>query len=356
VRTPLVTRPIFIVGAGRSGTTLLRSLLSAHSRISIAPETHFMKRAVDEGGFGRDAPADFDAFWSRYTSALRFKDLAIDADRCRELIDQQGEHTFRSVFRAVLTAYGERVGKGRIGEKTPGHVHFLSELLEWFPDARVLVLQRDPRAVVASQLRTPWVASRRVSPSLRKGLFIGKRAYEVAFYADDWATIYEKVVPTWDADPRIMILSYEALVADAESALRTICDFLGESFEPALTNNRTNDTVPVAAGTPEIKDDLWRRWRSEHHTQTLRPVTTASIDKWKAGLSEADVSIIEGRCGKAMLAAGYIPSATALQQSIGRLFAGTLAAIGDAETRGRALVKRRIGPIPSFDRNTRKGG
>ena len=39
-----ISRPVFIVGPGRSGTTLLRSLLSAHSRITVTPETHVLAR------------------------------------------------------------------------------------------------------------------------------------------------------------------------------------------------------------------------------------------------------------------------------------------------------------------------
>lgn len=52
-------RPVFIAGAGRSGTTLMR-LLSAHSRICVRPETHFMARAEKWGFRERDAPLDID--------------------------------------------------------------------------------------------------------------------------------------------------------------------------------------------------------------------------------------------------------------------------------------------------------
>ena len=33
----------FIVGAGRSGTTLLRMMLAVHPELAIPPETHFLR-------------------------------------------------------------------------------------------------------------------------------------------------------------------------------------------------------------------------------------------------------------------------------------------------------------------------
>jgi len=35
--------PIFIVGVGRSGTSLVQSMLNAHSKIAFPPETHFVR-------------------------------------------------------------------------------------------------------------------------------------------------------------------------------------------------------------------------------------------------------------------------------------------------------------------------
>ncbi|CAN5320167.1 hypothetical protein BH23BAC3_BH23BAC3_32940 [soil metagenome] len=99
--------PIFIVGPGRSGTTLMRKMISAHSRISITPETHFMKR-VDKRGDINGSPKDFDAFWEEYTSWIRFTYLDIDPDYCLRLIDESGERSFKNIFQAVITAYKEK--------------------------------------------------------------------------------------------------------------------------------------------------------------------------------------------------------------------------------------------------------
>lgn len=296
-----------------------------------------MKRAEKEGGLESGVPDEFEAFWERYTSWVRFKDLDLDADRCRELVDRQGGQTFRNVFRGVLMAYGERVEKERVGEKSPGHVLFLPWLLKWFPKAQILIMQRDPRAVVASQLHTPWVQDRLTPISLRHGLLLGKRLYEVAYYADDWTTIYEEITPEWHSDPRLLTVSYEALVQDVEGELRAICDFLGEPYEPTMRTERTPATVPLPAGTAKNRLEQWRR---KHYDQTLRPITSDSLEKWKNRLTKTEVAMIEGYCMRGMRATGYTPSTPTLHRSIGRVFSNAVLKTGSAEKGMRLLAEK----------------
>lgn len=296
-----------------------------------------MKRAEKEGGLESGVPNEFEAFWERYTSWVRFKDLNLDADRCRELIDQQGDHTFRNVFRAVLTAYGERVGKERVGEKSPGHVLFLPRLLEWFPEAHIIIMQRDPRAVVASQLQTPWVQDRLTPLSLRHGILLGKRLYEVAYYADDWTTIYEEIASEWQSDPRVLIVSYEALVKDVEDELRAICDFLREPYEPTMRTERTQATVPPPAGTAKTRLENWRR---EHHAKTLRPISSDSLGKWRDRLTSTEAAMIEGYCTQGMRGAGYTPSMPALHRLIGRVVTEAVLKTGSVEEGVRLLARK----------------
>lgn len=323
--------PVFIAGAGRSGTTLLRSLLSAHPRICVTPETHYMARAEKWGFRDRDTPLDFDRFWSRYTASVRFRDLGVDPDYCRGLVESAGPPTFRRIFEAVLTAYGQRMAKPRIGEKTPGHVHYIPELLSWFPDARILILRRDPRAVVASQMRSPWVKERLTPTSLRSGLVVGSHTHQVALYADNWATIYEQVVPAASADPRVRVVEYESLVQDTERELRQICDFLDEAFEPAMLDSRSDDNVPIPASTSNLDDAQWQAWRENHHAATLQPVFTSSLEKWRDQLTGREIAMVEGRCAAGMARAGYEPSLPASRRASGRRAARTLLLLEGAE-------------------------
>jgi hypothetical protein len=295
---------IFIVGFGRSGTTLLRTILSRHPRIAITPETHFMKRAEAEGG-PHGEPANFEAFWRRLTGWVRFRDLGIDPAECRKRIEQSGDHSFRSVFNAMLGTYGKRLDKPRVGEKTPSHSRYLDDLLKWYPDARVLVIRRDPRAAIASFLRTPWVREKIFRPSLGRGLLTGQSVNEVADLAAEWEHLYSHEFPRWSDDPRFHFTSYEDLVCKPEEEVRRICNFLEEEFSPQMLQTGDEQNVPTSSG--EMKDQDLEGWRRKHESLSMQPVSRASVEKWRDQLTRSEVALIEGRCAHAMKKGGYRP-------------------------------------------------
>ena len=335
-RTSLTNSPIFIVGPGRSGTTLVRSLLSAHSRISITPEMQFMQW-VDEREDVRKAPENFEAFWEEYTSWVRFTDLNVDPDRCLELIDRQGPRNFQNIFRAVLTAYSEKNGTVRVGEKSPSHVRYIGTLLEWFPKARIIIMLRDPRAVVSSQLGTPYVQERITPASLRRGFFVKSRMREIVRYSDDWSMIVEEIVPEWESDSRICVLSYEQLAQNPEKEVHSLCNFLGERYEEMMLDGRNKESVHMPAGkTPNQKLEEWRR---KHQEKSMRPISTNSFDKWKKNLSKIEVSIIESRCIRGMRKNGYSPSTSTAKRLKGHLITRTILAANKSEYFARNIFK-----------------
>lgn len=102
---PAIGPPVFIVGCGHSGTTLVLAMLNAHSRIHGIPyETGFIDQSVPD----------------------------------REWF----VHRFNRDARAA--------GKPRWVEKTPRHVHHIDALLRRFPNGRVIVVVRDGRDVACS--------------------------------------------------------------------------------------------------------------------------------------------------------------------------------------------------------------
>jgi hypothetical protein len=326
-------RPIFIVGPGRSGTTLMRSILSAHSRIAVTPETHFMARA-DANGLVNGAPSDFETFWSRYIAWVRFQDLDIDPDRCRMLIEERGDRSFRGIFDVVLTVYLERTGKARVGEKTPGHSLYLDQLLNWYPDAQVIVMQRDPRAVVASQLGTAYVQERMTPAARRSAWIYGARRYQVAWYARNWCNHFEDRLRRFDGDRRFHRVIYERLVSTVEDEVRAVCNFLNEPFEHTMLTDRGRDSVPLPSG--RAANERLGEWQREHHARTREPITADSLQKWRSILRRPEVAMIEGHCGASMVRLGYSPTVTAPERAMGRALAEGLLNAEAIERHARA--------------------
>lgn len=311
-RTVSIESPIFVVGTGRSGTTLMRRMLSAHSQISITPETHFMKWVSERENI-QGSPGDFDSFWKEYTSWFRFTYLGLDADHCLELIDQLGARTFKNIFSAIMLAYQERCEKERTGEKTPSHVNYLPLLLEWFPKARIIIMQRDPRAVVASELNTPWVKDRITPTSIRQGFFTKSRWYELLEGADVWSNTNGTIIPKWERDDRVQVVSYENLCHNPEIVARTICQFLGEKYETAMLTDRKDERKEM------IREGKIPPKRYNHHTKTLQPISTDTLNKWKKNLTPIEIAMIEARCFEAMKYRKYRPSVSRLKRYGGQI-------------------------------------
>lgn len=222
--------PIFIVGAPRSGTTLLAVLLDRHSQISIPPETNFfsefLPETVSRGLSFREERVD------AAVSFRRIKDLGITEEELREQFDRY-ENNYASLFRAILEVYCRKQGKNRLGEKSPRHIEYVPTLLAAFPKAKVLLIVRDGRDVVRSLMKVPWAEP---GNPRRFGIFCMEWRH--------YAILAEKYRRKFSAN-QFKIVRYEDILSAPEKNMMEICQFVGEQFEPEqLDAGKTSTAVP----------------------------------------------------------------------------------------------------------------
>ena len=285
--------PIFVVGMPRSGTTLMSSLLSAHPSIAIAPETHFLNHWMRLRP-GRDPSRreDFESFWEEFSGSERFSYLGIDASAARARILAGGAHGYGEIFAGVLQEYAATMGKPRWGEKTPNHWPYVDVLLGWYPRALIVYMLRDPRAVVASLLDTPWAGP------------------NADAHASRWRHSVHNL-ERWAGDGRVRAVKYEALVAETEPVLRRVCEFLDEEYTPVMLD-RSETTSPIIN-----RQD----WAKAHLRTAQQPVTGANVQKWRSTLSSAQVAVVEHAAGSRMQVYGYLPASQGLSPAqLARLY------------------------------------
>ncbi|MEZ5859526.1 MAG: sulfotransferase [Geminicoccaceae bacterium] len=281
-------RPIFVVGAARSGTTLLQSMIDAHPDIALVGELHFFDQILR---LRETIPEPVDR---RAIEPLRQGILTCHASRFVPDIDRALDlalprlataprPTYGLLFRLLLEAFAELRGAGRVGEKTPTNVRYLAEIVELFPDARVVHILRDPRDSISSRVRYPFS-----SPSVIFNTLLWK--IEMIYAFDFRAT--EKV-----GDGRYLEVHYEALVQDTEQQLRRICRFIDVHYAAKmLAGHRRADRV--------VRGEPWKAGVGE-------PVNRRSVDAWQQRLTPAQVGLIEALGGACIEQSGYQRIATA---------------------------------------------
>lgn len=259
--------PIFIVGMPRSGTTLLTSMLSAHPRITIAPETHYFSYWTRQyKSLNLVSPKDFELFWQSLSSSQRFSYFGIDANKTRERILAKGPPSHQHILSGWLEEYANNVNKPRWGEKTPLHYQSLDHILTWFPNARIIWMLRDPRAVAASLQKVPWASN------------------YIHIHAQQWQTSLTSFEQTWQKDSRVQLLRYEDLVQQSEKSLTALCQFLSEAYTPDMLTARSETHTPLINR---------QGWAVQHLQSALQPISTNAINKWHHDLASYQIEIIE---------------------------------------------------------------
>ena len=274
--------PFFIVGANRSGTTLLRLMLNAHSRLGVPEELGYLNARIGGVPLAQwEAPGWTEAAWRAFVQHFV-------AETCRHLDGPEpaalereiaaGARTLRQPYQTALAAWARHHGKARWGEKTPGNLFYADVLHAWFPDARFIEIVRDPRAGVASLARAPFCVDDAATNALNwhKHLTAGRaRLRQVPVSAR-------------------MTLRYEDLVADPAAVLTDVCAFLGEAFEPAMLAFHDGASAYMK---PEAATGF--------NAAATRPVSGASVERWRDELSPQAVAVVERVCRAEMDAFGY---------------------------------------------------
>lgn len=232
-------RPIFIVGNSRSGTTLVGRILGSHQTVFTFEELHFFEELwnPDQGStvlsleeasylFARLINIQRNGYLTQGNTA----DFLSESDRCvREL---QTPLNALSIFAAFIDYETKRQGKTRPCEQTPQNTLYIGEILQAFPEARVIHMIRDPRDILLSQKRRwkrPFLASNiPKTEAIRYWL-----NYHPITITKLWQGNINSVKRFAD-DSRVYQVKFEDLVANPKQIVTKICEFLNLSYDDRL--------------------------------------------------------------------------------------------------------------------------
>jgi Sulfotransferase family len=282
-RTPpeeaAATAPFFIVGCGRSGTTLLRMMLASHSRLSIPPETGYLIPLVRRFSLDRPLAADeLETAVSIITGHDRWQDMKLDAREFRRAVSRLTQPFLRDLVEVVYRWHTESEGKVRWGDKTPPYIEIVPQLARMYPNARFIHLVRDGRDVTKSIQARDWAGSR--------WLYDNARGWSLAIECHwRWARSAAREM--------ILLVYYEDLVLEPETALRRICRFIGEEFEPQMLSW---ERIVDAQVSPR---------EHRQHTKLKLKIGAEGVARWKREMSARETFIGEAFMGSNLRRLGY---------------------------------------------------
>lgn len=252
--------PFFIVGTQRSGTTLLGQMLDSHPGLYVLNEFWdvypHLTGEVDD-------PAALEAL---LISFLRLP-------RAYVTEGQPGPETpFDHLDRAMVAA-ARVAGKLRWGIKDPSITYHLEAIRRGFADARFIFIVRDARGVCNSYLDVSWhVANALHGARLWRTEIEAQRAFQARHAVC------------------CHVLRFEDLIAEPESELRRVCEFLEERFDRSmLAFYRHPPRTELHAGNINV----------------TRPIRTEVADKWLTGLSARQIDVVESQTADLLLDYGY---------------------------------------------------
>jgi hypothetical protein len=277
-------RPIFIIGSERSGTTLVLAILACHPRIAVPEVTWYYPRFRpylhtygDLGNIENFKTLAHEMAHGLRVPFWRMADVNPDTfgDEIAVRAAEIGQ-SFAAVFAAMFERYAGYVNKPRWGEKTPGNVFYVEQILQDFPNAQFVYIYRDCRDASAEFIDSQFGPTNAYSAAVmwRDGQQAVK-PFRESLAADQWFNI-----------------CYEDFVRNPVQSLRNMCSFLGEDYDDALMEFHT---TPIAQRRGKTKDN----WALAH------PITDRHVGIFKNQLSLDQQGIMAWVAGDMMRELGY---------------------------------------------------
>ncbi|MFN8178854.1 MAG: sulfotransferase [bacterium] len=283
--------PVFVVGAPRTGTTLVKEILNRHPAVHLFDEVHFFERIWDDRAHLGDLSTDT----SRRAAVERVLDIVrrfgSDADVAEALpihVYDRGlvaaGPSYPNLARILFTTQAARRGASVWGDSSPQDILYLATILSWWPDAKIVALVRDPRGFLSSYKNYH-----------RRGVATYRERYNPLPVSMLWKSymtaLLEAEKAPWGAS--VMRLRYEDLVAEPEKWVRRLSEHVGVEFVPAMLEvERANTSfVQEQGGAP-------RR----------RGIFSTSADRWRTELTPTEIWLGERICGDVMRELGYEPA------------------------------------------------
>ena len=191
------------------------------------------------------------------------------------------------LFPVVFDTYARIAGKIRWLEKTPSHIYHADEILSVVPNARIVEIVRDPRAVLASKKvrrQSVWTERYKEDRRLHKHF---EKAFNPVWDSLSWKSAVRagyqgkaRHANQW------LTVSYEELVADQEGQVMQVCEFLQLPYDTLMLEVTLHNSA-YWGNTP------------------AKGISAEYVAKWRKVLTPGELRVIQLLLRREITAAGY---------------------------------------------------
>lgn len=316
----------FIVGAARSGTSLLRTILNAHPQVVSTGEMRYVMAFYGKYAHSQSVglPRQFTVDVQRYEQ-MRLKNVGkkkqqSDAQlraKQQQFMEQLRTYAPQMDYATAckMLLLGNKLNEGSktpdqllaLINKNPDYIFYVPQLLQLYPQARIIACIRHPQSVVLSHKQ-------------HKGKndfsqYMGDSVAAVAYF---WEVCNRRILRLKEQYPeQIMLVGYEQLVTDKEAILRQICAFLSLPFDEALLHHHEQQAANNQAASANRNSADDDQWRQKKQTDLSKSVYTDRLAAWQQQLSPNEIALTTAISEQSAQQLGY-PAAVTLTEGQAR--------------------------------------
>lgn len=253
---------VFILGRGRSGTSLLQTVLNSHPQISIAPEAQFIMFLLRRYHNAVWTADTIKAFSRELWLEERLQNWHLNKDSLQQaLLHHKNNTNYADICKEVYFQYGKSKEKEDlqvVGDKNPHYALYIKHLAELYPNAQFIHMTRDPRDTILSFKQVNFDANNTATLAYR------------------W-NIYNKAINKYKQilKNRFHLIRFEDLLEKPEETLKDLCVFIGVNYDPEMLNFYKKE----------------QDWDTEFRKNLKNPLDPSKDYKWKTYMKTHDLLI-----------------------------------------------------------------
>jgi len=285
--------PIFIIGSPRSGTTLLRLMLTCHREISIPPESGYILWLKDKYRYWSDKSnnkENVDSFLSDLFRAKKFDTYKMNRSVLEAEIYKYKPSNYAELIAVINICFANQLDKkiSAWGDKNNYYLNHIDEIRDLFPSAKFIHIVRDGRDVACSY--------REVMDSCSGKRFAPDLPIAIGDIANSWQDGVIKIHSQLQRKEfSSFCIRYEDLVDDPAGQLTSLCEYIGFEFDSNMINfwkdNRDSSLEP--------KETMY--WKKK----TINPIDNTSVGRYRLMLTDDEINEFNFIAGNALNLFGY---------------------------------------------------